>query len=481
MHEVQPGPTGTSAVAANMTTITNTVASHIQHADGQPSFPLDPNQTAQTQQQQQQQWIAQIPINTFMEMSWGQKLEEFKNSLGPSIKTMVQDSLAAFQPKPVQQLPVHPLLALSSSTQHVARPHRPEDPLGGNRSLPHTGAHTISSKSKRKNIHPPSPLLPLHPPKRVAVTQDDTISLYASSQENSQSEGEDNLTPYSADSEEGDVGLSDVDSRPRLKSVVVVPEQLDEMETLNPVLQAALSAAIPIETTSPPIGEVLAQRLLGLWLVPLDQSTLDAIMEGINPPENAKFLRVQRTNEEVFSQVKQPIQAQDHSVQRQQAYVCKGAVQTVHTLHKMNDVPVDTPLTQTLKDELVTGLANIYMLLSHLNTTMSQNRKNKLARGVPAQFSGIRKADPAPSSLYLFGDEPHTVLSNAKKHYMAYNNKQTPSSSKSKNFQPRSKNGDRGKNSRNFRKSFQKNFPKKKGKGKKPHKKEEGEKAPESA
>ena len=79
-------------------------------------------------------------------------------------------------------------------------------------------------------------------------------------------------------------------------------------------------------------------------------------MEDLSPPENAVFLRVQRTNEEIFSQVKAPVQAQDHSTQRWQGYACAGAVQTAQVLDTLNELVVGSTITQELLENFDTAL-----------------------------------------------------------------------------------------------------------------------------
>ena len=102
--------------------------------------------------------------------------------------------------------------------------------------------------------------------------------------------------------------------------------------------------------------------------------------------------------------VKQPVQAQDASIQKTQSYVCKAAVSTVQIMDKLNSIKSGDALTDAVRNDIDNGLANVYMLLSHINGKLSQGRKNKLSRGIPRnlKYSGIRKAPMFPDSSILF-------------------------------------------------------------------------------
>jgi hypothetical protein len=277
---------------------------------------------------------------------------------------------------------------------------------------------------------------------------DDTLSIYASSADfsqgdSTQSEFEEDHSVVDSDSE--DQQPPHKQRKPSVKSVVVVPGA-PNMGTpplpssmilpvtsapgapsqqgliINPTLKAALSAAIPMEVTSPAINQNLAEQLKPLWHTTLDQDKVDSIVSIIHPPANCTFIRVQRTNEEIFSMVKQPVQAQDASIQKTQAYVCKAAVSTIQIMDKINSIKSGDPITDDVRNEIDNGLANVYMLLSHINGKLSQGRKNKLSRGIPRnlKYSGIRKAPMFPDSSLLFGDDVSTLLSNVKKTAAAY-------------------------------------------------------------
>ena len=169
---------------------------------------------------------------------------------------------------------------------------------------------------------------------------DDTVSLYALSQEFSQDE------ETEVGESDGKMSVTDR-SHTRLKSVVVVPQgtgsanAIQESLQLNPVLRAALSSAHQRASAK-------LWLTMRLWLSNLDQKVISDLMEeGFSPPENAVFLRVQRANEEIFSPVEPPVQAQDHSTQRWQTYVCTGAVQTAQVLDT-HELVVGSTITQEL-------------------------------------------------------------------------------------------------------------------------------------
>ena len=280
------------------------------------------------------------------------------------------------------------------------------------------------------------PTVPAGPPDA------DTVSLYASSVDFSQDDTDYGNTTQSDSDDESDTQDDRAAKRPKtVKSVVVVPDQGAQPPLisftdspggpaptqrtgagtqLNPLLQAALRAAIPAEVTAPPIDQHLAAQVKALWQTKLDHSRVENIVGSIHSPENCTFIKVQRTNDEVFSMAKNPVQAQDASTQKTQTYICKAASQAVSALDSVNGIAEDAPFKGEARNKMLNEIANVIMLLSHVNNKMTKNRKNKLARSIPKQYLGIKKAQTSPDSNFLFGDDPNTLLNNAKKHSYAY-------------------------------------------------------------
>ena len=320
---------------------------------------------------------AQVDLGQYIDMTMTSALQkqmaDFQRSILPTLQNMVVSTFSNMKPLNSGEC---------SSSGHSAPPKKQgtsEDPNG-----------------KRRRAKSPVPAV------------EDTLSIYASSAEFSQ--GESTQSEFedgsAVDSDSEDQQPPHKQRKRSLKSVVVVPgapngatpalpssmilpvtsapgAPSEQGLVINPTLKAALSAAIPIEVTSTAINQNLADQLKPLWHTVLDQDKVDSIVSIIHPPANTTFIRVQRTNEEVFSMVKQPVQAQDASIQKTQSYVCKAAVSTVQIMDKLNSIKSGDALTDAVRNDIDNGLANVYMLLSHINGKLSQGRKNKLSRGIP--------------------------------------------------------------------------------------------------
>ena len=406
---------------------------------------------------QQQPLLAQVPLAAWVEG----KLKQHEASLLPSLNQMISTAVqSALQQSAMQQqhvlqglqtLPQPPVLEASTSSSGVLDPAHRLPYLTGNKARAPkrpsaTGEPSRTGKMRITSLPPPPPVLPLRPPKRSTDhVDDDMVSLYVSSNEFSQeSEGDE---PLSASDEEED------ESGSRLKSVVVVPDPAlptasvegeESAAVLNPALQAAFTAATPSAPTSPPIDETLAQQFQKLWFTELVQTRVEEILGSIHPPANATFLRVQPTNEEIFSQVKQQCRDQDKTTQNLQEFLSRSGIAIAQLIDRVNAFAAGETLSAEVKDSLLLDLGNIFMLLSQTNLRLNVQRKNRISRSVPRKFSGIRKAPWAPQSNYLFGDEPHELLSNAKKHFMAYSQQSTSTTATASQQQHRQKNGGSG-------------------------------------
>ena len=196
---------------------------------------------------------------------------------------------------------------------------------------------------------------------------DDVISLYASGEDFSHSESsgeeESDRQTYSQDSDEcsGDddpPGPQLVDLTAKVKESVT--DSAVSAPGMKPELQAALTAAIPAVLTSDSILPDLAETIKNTWQKPLDQKRVDEILAKIHPPDNAVFLRVQKTNDRVNNMLKKPSVAQDASICKTQQLTTSAAAQTAQLLHKLNGLPVGTKVDDDLLKDLMIALAEIF-------------------------------------------------------------------------------------------------------------------------
>ena len=290
-------------------------------------------------------------------------------------------------------------------------------------------------------------------PALQATEDDDTLSIYASGDNFSQSassneeESDTQTAPsqVSDDSSGDDAPPAKGKDAPPAKGKGSVPDSADASAPgMKPELQAALSVAIPVFQTSDSILPDLADTIRDTWQKPLDQSKVEGILGKIHPPDNAVFLRVQRTNERVYKMLKKPSIAQDASIQKTQQLTTSAAAQTAQLLHKLNVLPVGTKLTDDLLKELMIPLAETFTLLSHATAKLNLSRKNKISRAVPKQYASIRSSS-FPASEFLFGDDVDSVLAAAKKQSFDQKPASKPSkyhrSSKSRKSSGKPKNG----------------------------------------
>ena len=326
----------------------------------------------------------------------------------------------------------------SHSRKKQKREHRSEDPAGKR-----PEREKMASGGRRSLFH-------ATPAPKPATVDDDSLSLYASgdnfSKSGSSSEQED-TDNQSVDGSQLSDQDSDGDDISQHKAAATTGKDAAsaKAQEVKPGLKAALSSAIPVVKTSVSILPDLAEQLKETWQTPLDQARVDEILSRIHPPDNALFLRVQRTNERIYDLIKKPQIQQDASIQRTQQLTTTAAAQTAQLLHMLNDMPEGTVLDTGLLEKMMLPLAEVFTLLSHTTAKLSLSRKNKLGRAVPKHYGSIRKCS-FPASDYLFGDDIDAVLSAAKKHHQDQQNSSRPYKRSSKSRKPRkgnnkSKNG----------------------------------------
>ena len=319
---------------------------------------------------------------------------------------------------------------LSHVRKKQKREHRSEDPSGKR-----PAREKMASGVRRS-------LFPATTAPKPPVVDDDSLSIYVSGDNFSQSgtdSDHDDTDNVSVDGSQFSDQESEEDDIPQGKAVDTGKSKdlvSAKAQEVKPGLKAALSSAIPVVKTSVSILPDLAEQLRETWQTPLDQARVDEILARIHPPDNALFLRVQRTNERIYDLIKKPQIQQDASIQRTQQLTTTAAAQTAQLLHMLNDMPEGTVLDTGLLEKLMLPLAEVFTLLSHTTAKLSLSRKNKLARAVPKQYNSIRKCS-FPASDNLFGDDVDAVLTAAKKHYHDQQHSTRPYKRSSRTRKPR--------------------------------------------
>ena len=284
--------------------------------------------------------------------------------------------------------------------------HRSEDPTGNR---PPTG-------SADPVIPPAAPLLPgkkrLRPPEGSALAEDrhgkrrqavgqlpkfkqpsqDAISLFASDSEfDGDGEGDTPITPISLLGGEDDYH-SDLDDH----------------------MRAALSDSIVLGESAPNIKHTLASATKLLWQTALDKQKVQEKLDNLIIPDNCPFLNVQRTNDEIFSQLRPETAAQDVHIQQNLKILAKTAVPLLTLLDDLASLKPGHILQQSDIASLTTAASNALTLLSHQNNRMVQERKNKIVRTLSSDLKGLRKVNDLDSDL-LFGADIVTRIQTLKR------------------------------------------------------------------
>ena len=417
----------------------------------------------------------------------------------------------------------------NSGKRSVSAMTQPDDPVSGNRqkkkpSRPNKPLVTSRSPAPGSAGIPPPPVLQYHPPppptgnppqapslhaysvSTAPAPSDDLLSINAGSDLNESSDEEEDQessydTPepesnYESDSEGEE---EDVPKRQRLRSVVVQPTsgqtsggpavlagQDPQVETganptPNPFAQI-MDANIPQVVAGPAIEGWLGDKVKGTWITSLADDNVATIKARNLAPENAPYLRVQRTNQKVYDLVKTQGQQQDAGLQLRQDTVVHAANAAVQALQKLANAQVGTVLTEGTRTGIFQHVWDAFTLLSKVNNKIVEDRKFKLSRNVAKEYEGIRKTS-FPEALELFGDDPDAVLDAVKKQYnRAQTHKKASVYGKGKGTQfgrPRQFTGAKSKNSGGLPKPNRKKggkgnrFQKKDKKGKKPPQRKE--------
>jgi hypothetical protein len=317
--------------------------------------------------------------------------------------------------------------------------HGPEDPLRGKRYAP-AGASGWAGGNNEKSAFPPSQ-------DQVTTSSSlpvnsDAVSIGVGSEYSDFSDG-------SGDDSETDSAMEEESQCSRLKSVIgqvlpgnqtpltsdqrapllpinnsqVAQNQIGVAERspvpeLNPEMKAMLRAAVPVEKTGKPISEALVPHLRDLWINPLHDTVVKSVREQALTPQNATFLRCQRTNELIFGMARSTSRDQDHSLQKKQGLVVEAATLVAHAMSQLEAGLAKTGGNTELTNNMFQTLTGVFTLLSQANSDMVADRKSKIARGLPREYAGIRKVN-FPEEPLLFGDDKglEAVLATIKKSF----------------------------------------------------------------
>ena len=405
---------------------------------------------------------------------------------------------------------------LSGKRSKPAGPHVPEDPKGKRH-------QSAAAKQLRRNVkivpdaggartkpeptpepRAQNPSIPRSP----YISEDDLISLAAGSDLEdtlSADEEQDYRRETEEEGSEDEGSDSDSESERRggrpgtLKSVVVQPPMPTEQPGPSTSTQASaipqegmvraiegqgglsqrlgsiMTKPLPVEVWGEALHPSLVEQVHQLWTTTLDSQVVESVTSHYEVPANARYLKVQRTNNEVYNLTQANGRAMDVSLQSTQAYVVKAATMAASTLSKLLTIPVGSTLDGETLTALFQGMWDVFTVASFTNQKLISERKSKLTRFMPKEYSALRKQN-FPESQELFGDNADALLESLYKAHATGQRRQKKGGKSGKSFQgkgssnsknsyghfsgTRKKNSDGGK--RRFTTPKGKKFPKKK-------------------
>ena len=339
---------------------------------------------------------------------------------------------------------------LSGKRSKPAGPHVPEDPKGKRH-------QSAAAKQLRRNVkivpdaggartkpeptpkpRAQNPSIPRSP----YISEDDLISLAAGSDLEdtlSADEEQDYRRETEEEGSEDEGSDSDSESERRggrpgtLKSVVVQPPMPTEQPGPSTSTQASaipqegmvraiegqgglsqrlgsiMTKPLPVEVWGEALHPSLVEQVHQLWTTTLDSQVVESVTSHYEVPANARYLKVQRTNNEVYNLTQANGRAMDVSLQSTQAYVVKAATMAASTLSKLLTIPVGSTLDGETLTALFQGMWDVFTVASFTNQKLISERKSKLTRFMPKEYSALRKQN-FPESQELFGDNADALL-----------------------------------------------------------------------
>ena len=238
------------------------------------------------------------------------------------------------------------------TTSDIQRTSRSEDPLSGKRLEP-ADPPRDQDRGKKRQRHV-MPMLPLAPSGNWAPPQEDELSLAAGSDLDDMSttvtrSPQDEFQESSSDDEDGPQRLQrakdhQLPPQGEQKIVQVAGAKSEERAARDLSLRAIMTEHLPVESWGPALHDSLHEPLKQMWLAPLDKAVVAATAAKYEIPANAKYLRVQRTNTEVFGLANGPGKAQDAALQSRQDTLLKAATATSQALSGLMAIPKGEPL-----------------------------------------------------------------------------------------------------------------------------------------
>lgn len=327
-------------------------------------------------------------------------------------------------------------------------PARSEDPHSGKRSEPE-GTHP-QEQARGKRLRHTVPSLPVSDA-RVPVgwtPQEDQLSLGGGSDfdDDASSLTRSPQDPHSSSDEE-----EEHEDSHRVKSVVQhVPQNpagetdANQGETVpictENTFRAIMTAHLPTESWGPPLIDFLEEPLRQVWNTPVDKNLIATTAAKYETPSNARYLRVQRTNSEIFRLANSQGRAQDAAVQARQDTNIRAATATLQALSVLMTLPKGEPVGEETLRGIFQNLWDSMSLMAHANNEMLAERRSRVARSLPEQYMSLRNTS-YPDSEQLFGNDPAGLLDQvAKDHKRAQEWKKGGASNNNRRRKPRNNN-----------------------------------------
>ena len=204
----------------------------------------------------------------------------------------------------------------------------------------------------------------------------------------------------------------------------------DEVSDEDDLIKDIENDFCSVEKTGEPIDNNLAKIINNVVLNPISKDKLLKKLDSHPRPENLNSLRVKKCNREIWSEmVQSKTRSKDLKIQKMQGCILKavGVISKVTNslIDLKNNKDVSPNNFRSSLSSIVHECTDSLALLSHVNSTIEQNRRDNIAYCLDSQYRSLRKNVPSESE-FLFGDDLPKRIMNLTTNKKLFN---TPSNS----------------------------------------------------
>lgn len=217
---------------------------------------------------------------------------------------------------------------------------------------------------------------------------------------------DDDLSVHASDEFDEEDDLKKLTERPQANG----QKERENLTAETKLLQDIANGFDDDDATGDKINQELADVAVKRWDKKLSSDKIKSLVEKYKRPENCGDIKGTKVNPEIWSQLNSRKRKTDLQLSNLQQVIRKVTFATLQTTNML----VENPSSATDNSKAITQSVDSIAMLGHLNTQLSQFRREQIKPALKSEYSAICSAEVPLSSQYLFGDDLAKKLRDAR-------------------------------------------------------------------